>query len=117
MTDLTAPATEPLPSQAQASHDSRLGFQNFAYFTCGGIVIAVVLVLMVGVVYPPPMPCLPGAIGCLTLPDYGAVIVSRLESASGLLFELLGALGGLAGITLARGHMDLRVPLQKDGGQ
>ena len=91
------------------SHKSRLRFQNIAYFACGSIVIVAALVTIVGVALPPPIPCIPGAHDCVSVADWGASIVSRMKDASSVLFELLTALGGFAGLTLARGHMDQRI--------
>jgi hypothetical protein len=97
----------------QASHDLRRRFETVAYVAGGGIVIAVCTLLVVGIAMPPPAHCAP-ATACVAPPDWGAAIVAKAQAAKDVLLDLILALGGWTGVTLARGHMDARLPGKED---
>ena len=114
----TAPGTDSLQSQAQASHDSRLGIQQLCYLLVFGVALMFVLLILVGSALPP-MPAAATAAHPWGqweyLGSWGASIVERVkESATPVVTVMVPVLVTLLG-TLTRGHMDLRVPLQKDG--
>lgn len=100
----------------QASHDLRRRFETVAYVAGGGIIIAVCILVAIGIAMPPPVQCAPAAAACIAPPDWGAAIVSKALRAKDVLLDMVLALGGWTGVTLARGHMDARLPPQ-GGGQ
>ena len=100
----------------QASHDRRKQFETLAYFAGGGAMIAAVYLYLAGAVMPPPAPCLPSSENCVRTVDWGASICKRLLDGWPLLLAATGALASWTGLTLARGHMDARLP-QNQGDQ
>ena len=100
----------------QASHDVRRKFETAAYIVGGGIIVTVTLLTVVGIAMPPPSPCAPSISTCVPVSDWGASIIGRVKECKDVLLDFLMALGGWTGITLARGHMDARLP-QADKSQ
>ena len=98
----------------QASHDLRRRFETAAYIAGGGIIFAVCTLVVIGIAVPPPVHCAPDAAACIAPPDWGAAIVAKAKDAKDLLLDMLVALSGFAGVTLARGHMDARLPDGED---
>lgn len=96
-----------LSAQAQDSHSLRATFERCAFIAIIAIVTVTFTAVIVGILYPPQIP--PAV-------DWGRVIVDRANQSSGLIFDLLGALGSIVGITLTRGHFDERLK-QRNGDQ
>lgn len=98
----------------QASHDVRRKFETAAYILGGGIIAATMTLIVVGSAMPPPTPCSSAVSTCVPVADWGASIIARIRDCKDTLLDLLMALGGWTGITLARGHLDARLPDRKD---
>jgi len=112
------PPKEPLSVQAQASHDSRLNIQNLCYYLVFAVSLLFVVLILVGSALPPTPAPETAAFHWGRweyLGAWGASIVERVkESATPVVTVMVPVLVTLLG-TLGRGHMDLRVPLQKEG--
>lgn len=89
-----------LSPQAQDSHSVRASFERYAFVAIIAIIMVTFATVTVGILYPPQIP--PAV-------DWGKAIVERANQSSGLIFDLLGALGSVVGLTLTRGHMDERL--------
>ncbi|MDE1867541.1 MAG: hypothetical protein KGI08_07525 [Thaumarchaeota archaeon] len=98
---------DPVPNQILASHNSRLTFEQFAYSAMIGTIVALAVIVLFGIVYPPPAPDIKVA-------DWGAAIVSRAKDSVDVFLTLFGSLAGGTGITLFRGHMDARLGNHQD---
>lgn len=93
----------------QASHDMRLRFEGICYALLPGLIVAFMLVLMIGVVWPPPAPCLPDAHSCVAAADYGRAVVDKGTQIWPVLLAALGALIGAPAVTLFRGAHDAKL--------
>lgn len=104
---MAAPNISNLDARLQGSHDRRRAFETFVYIAISGITIAVATLIVIGIAMPPPAQCAPAA-ACVAPADWGRAIVDKAQISIGPLFDILCVLGGMAGITLTRGHFDAR---------
>lgn len=100
---------KPVQGRLTASHLSRQSFQNIAYVIALGVVLAFCLILLFGIVFPPPA-------ANTNVADWGASIVARAVSAWPALLAALGVLGAWLGLTLGRGAHDAALDCEKSTG-
>lgn len=104
--------TEPGTPNAriQASHDTRGRFESLAFIVGGSAVAASIAILLIGVIIPPPAPCVFEHMPhCTPLPDWGQAIVERMQHSWDAIVGMLATLAGWTGLTMTRGHLDTRL--------